>query len=174
MLLPLQPGDPRGECCSPSNPGTPQNCLRRFCGEPHSGFPPPLVKSSVLLKCGICFSSFLIKFESRIEIIERRTVLTEHRCFAPPKILSAGTPMGRGRRLDAHGARVYLMFRLACEVANLYPTENSFGGDPELPRLASGGFAAVSLRGHCPRLPRRETYHYEGIALVSRVVKMSE
>ena len=44
-----------------------------------SGFPPPLGKSSVLLKCGICFSSFLIKFESRIEIIERRTVLTEHR-----------------------------------------------------------------------------------------------
>ena len=30
------------EYCSPSNPGTPQNCLRRFCGEPHSGFPPPL------------------------------------------------------------------------------------------------------------------------------------
>ena len=143
------------ECCSPSNPGTPQNCLRRFCGEPHSGFPPPLRhstcspsrrrklrrssiarlllfpfriyirrgplgefssltleycyplpagfvvlkreieytsrgeccspsfpsgfppplgKSAVLLKCGICFSSFLIKFESRIEIIKRRTV----------------------------------------------------------------------------------------------------
>ena len=49
----------RGECCSPSFP---------------SGFPPPLVKSSVLLKCGIYFSSFLIEFESRIEIIERRTV----------------------------------------------------------------------------------------------------
>ena len=32
------------KCCSPSNPGTPQNCLRRFCGEPHSGFPPPLGK----------------------------------------------------------------------------------------------------------------------------------
>ena len=46
------------ECCSPSFP---------------SGFPPPLVKSAVLLKCGICFSSFLIKFESRIKIIERRT-----------------------------------------------------------------------------------------------------
>ena len=38
-----------------------------------SGFPPPLVKSAALLKCGIYFSSFLIKFESRIEIIERRT-----------------------------------------------------------------------------------------------------
>ena len=38
----------RGECCSPSFP---------------SGFPPPLGKSAVLLKCGICFSSFLIKFE---------------------------------------------------------------------------------------------------------------
>ena len=36
------------EYCSPSNPGTPQNCLRRFCGEPHSGIPPPLGKSSVL------------------------------------------------------------------------------------------------------------------------------
>ena len=54
----------RGECCSPSFP---------------SGFPPPLGKSAVLLKCGICFSSFLIEFESRIEIIKRRTVLTEHR-----------------------------------------------------------------------------------------------
>ena len=54
----------RGECCSPSFP---------------SGVPPPLVKSSVLLKCGIYFSSFLIKFESRIKIIERRTVLTERR-----------------------------------------------------------------------------------------------
>ena len=49
----------RGECCSPSFP---------------SGIPPPLGKSSILLKCGIYFSSFLIKFESRIEIIERRTV----------------------------------------------------------------------------------------------------
>ena len=38
-----------------------------------SGFPPPLGKSAVLLKCGICFSFFLIEFESRIEIIERRT-----------------------------------------------------------------------------------------------------
>ena len=70
--------------------------------------------------------------------------------------------MGRGRRLDAHGARVYLMFRLACEVANLYPTENSFGGDPELPRRSRGGFAAVSLRGHCPRLPRRENERVNG------------
>ena len=34
------------EYCSPSNPGTPQNCLRRFCGEPHSGFPPPLRHST--------------------------------------------------------------------------------------------------------------------------------
>ena len=48
----------RGECCSPTFP---------------SGFPPPLVKSAALLKCGIYFSSFLIKFESRIEIIERQT-----------------------------------------------------------------------------------------------------
>ena len=48
----------RVECCSPSFP---------------SGIPPPLGKSAVLLKCGICFSSFLIKFESRIEIIKRRT-----------------------------------------------------------------------------------------------------
>ena len=48
----------RGECCSPSFP---------------SGFPPPLGKSAVLLKCGIYFSSFLIKFESRIKIIKRRT-----------------------------------------------------------------------------------------------------
>ena len=32
----------------PLLPGTPQNCLRRFCGEPHSGFPPTLGKSSIL------------------------------------------------------------------------------------------------------------------------------
>ena len=44
-----------------------------------SGFPPPLGKSSVLLKCGIYFSSFLIKFKFRIEIIKWRTVLTERR-----------------------------------------------------------------------------------------------
>ena len=69
--------------------------------------------------------------------------------FAPPKILSAGTPMGRGGRLDAHGARVYLIIRLACEVANLYPTENTFGGDPELPHRSSGGCAA------CERLTER-------------------
>ena len=54
----------RGEYCSPSFP---------------SGFPPPLGKSSLLLKCGICFSSFLIEFESRIEIIKRQTILTERR-----------------------------------------------------------------------------------------------
>ena len=47
--------------------------------------------------------------------------------------------MGRGGRLDAHSARAYLTLRLACEVARLYPTENSFGGDPELPRLARAG-----------------------------------
>ena len=52
------------EYCSPSFP---------------SGIPPPLGKSAVLLKCGILFSSFLIKFESRIEIIKRRTVLTKRR-----------------------------------------------------------------------------------------------
>ena len=79
------------------------------------------MEGSVLLKCGICFSSFLIEFESRIEIIKRRTVLTERRCFAPPKILSAGTPNCRG-----------------VQAAALPP------------------------------------YHDEGIALVSRVVKMSE
>ena len=56
----------RGECCSPSFP---------------SGIPPPLGKSAVLLKCGIYFSSFLIKFESRIEIIERRIALTERRSW---------------------------------------------------------------------------------------------
>ena len=55
---------PIWEYCSPSFP---------------SGIPPPLVKSAVLLKCGIYFSFFLKKFEFRIEIIERRTVLTEHR-----------------------------------------------------------------------------------------------
>ena len=55
--------------------------------------------------------------------------------------------MGRGGRLDAHGARVYLMFRLACEVARLYPTENTFGGDPELPRRSSGGCAACERLG---------------------------
>ena len=54
------------------------------------------------------------------------------------------------------------MFRLACEVARLYPTENTFGGDPELPRLASGGYAAVSRRGHRPRLPRRENERVSG------------
>ena len=46
------------EYCSPSFP---------------SGLPPPLGKSAILLKCGIFFLSFLIKFESRIEIIKRRT-----------------------------------------------------------------------------------------------------
>ena len=45
----------RGECCSPSNPGTPQNCLRRFCGEPHSGFPPPLGKRAVLYHGSIVY-----------------------------------------------------------------------------------------------------------------------
>ena len=54
----------RGECCSPSFP---------------SGIPPPLGKSAVLLKCGVYFSFFLIEFEFRIEIIERRTVFTERR-----------------------------------------------------------------------------------------------
>ena len=44
-----------------------------------SGIPPPLVKSAVPLKCGIYFSFFLIEFESRIEIIERRTVLAKRR-----------------------------------------------------------------------------------------------
>ena len=55
--------------------------------------------------------------------------------------------MGRGRRLDAHGARVYLTLHLACEVANLYPTENTFGGDPELPRRSSGGCTACERLG---------------------------
>ena len=117
----------RGECCSPSNPGTPQNCLRRFCGEPHSGFPPPLrhstcspsfaahlshgcsfspseytfggdpLESAVLLKCGIDFSSLLIEFESRIEIIKRRTVLTERRSLCPTENTFGGDPDGERR-----------------------------------------------------------------------------
>ena len=37
---------------------------------------------------------------------------------APPKLFSAGTPSGRGGRLDAHERHLYLIFRLACEVAD--------------------------------------------------------
>ena len=69
----------RVECCSPSFP---------------SGIPPPLGKSSVLLKCGICFSSLLIKFESRIEIIKRRTVLTKRRSLCPTENTFGGDPDG--------------------------------------------------------------------------------
>ena len=43
------------EYCSPSNPGTPQNCLRRFCGEPHSGFPPPLGIGDCPLSWKYCY-----------------------------------------------------------------------------------------------------------------------
>ena len=99
--------------CSPSNPGTPQNCLRRFCGEPHSGFPPPLGKSSVLLKCGICFSSFLIKLESRIEIIERRTVLTERRSLCPTENTFGGDPDGE-RKATRRARRPCLLNYPSC------------------------------------------------------------
>ena len=150
------------EYCSPSNPGTPQNCLRRFCGEPHSGFPPPLRHStcspSRRRKLRRSSIARLLLFPFRIYIrrgplggfnppkmrdllfhkganrafmktpLEKSLSLAltyssseqyslNVARFAPPKILSAGTPMGRGGRLDAHEARVYLTPHLACEVA---------------------------------------------------------
>ena len=37
---------------------------------------------------------------------------------APPKLFSAGTPLGRGGRLDAHERRLYLISHLACEIAD--------------------------------------------------------
>ena len=49
----------RGECCSPTNPGTPHNCLRRFCGEPHSGFPPPCPKGLSSSDMGVRLSPLL-------------------------------------------------------------------------------------------------------------------
>ena len=52
------------------------------------------LESSILLKGGICFSSFLIKFESRIEIIERRTVFTERRSLCPTENTFGGDPDG--------------------------------------------------------------------------------
>ena len=48
--------------------------------------------------------------------------------------------MGRGRRLDAHCARVYLMFHLACEVAKRAATCKSGRKRP----LCKFGFAARS------------------------------
>ena len=134
VLLPLQPGDPtkspaailRGAPFGHSSPAREKfsslsweycyplpagfvvlkceiECTsrtREYCPPSFpSGIPPPLGKRAVLLKCGIYFSSFLIKFESRIEIIERRTVFTERR--------------------------------------SLYPTENTFGGDPDGERKAT-------------------------------------
>ena len=73
------------EYCSPTNPGTPQNCLRRFCGEPHSGFPPPLRHStcspSRRRKLRRSSIARLLLFPFRIYI--RRGPLGE---FSPPKM----------------------------------------------------------------------------------------
>ena len=55
------------------------------------------LESSILLKGGICFSSFLIKFEFRIKIIERRTVLTERRSLCPTENTFGGDPDGERR-----------------------------------------------------------------------------
>ena len=95
----------RGEYCSPSNPGTPQNCLRRFCGEPHSGFPPPLGTGDNPPKMR---DILFVLFDK---------VLVSHRNNRAANSNHRTSLAGRGRRLDAHSARVYLMFRLACEVA---------------------------------------------------------
>ena len=52
------------------------------------------MESAVLLKCGIYFSFFLIKFESRIEIIKWRTVLAERRSLCPTENTFGGDPDG--------------------------------------------------------------------------------
>ena len=49
---------------------------------------------------------------------------------APPKLFSAGTPLGRGGRLDAHERRFYLISRLACEVAVFTPPKLFSAGTP--------------------------------------------
>ena len=92
----------RGECCSPSNPGTPQNCLRRFCGEPHSGFPPPLGKSVVLYH-GSIVTPFLHGFP------RNRSPLKGDPPFR-------GTPSALGHE-DVRGRRLYdaaMLCRLQC------------------------------------------------------------
>ena len=43
----------------PLLPGTPQNCLRRFCGEPHSGLLPHCVTARARLRGGVNFAAHL-------------------------------------------------------------------------------------------------------------------
>ena len=134
----------------PHLPGAPQNCLRRFCGEPHSGFPPPLRHSTCspsrrrkLRRSSIArlllfpfriyirrgplggFSPpkmrdilfvLLIKFKYRIEIIERRTVLTERR--------------SRGEARDFVFENVHVVFKHALNegTSSMFPAHPPCGG----------------------------------------------
>ena len=103
----------RGECCSPSSPtGLLPHCVTararlrggvNFAAHLSHGcsFSPseytfggdPLERT-ILLTFGIYFSSFLIKFESRIEIIKRRTILTKRRSLCPTENTFGGDPDG--------------------------------------------------------------------------------
>ena len=100
----------------------------------------------------------LKKFVYRTDIIKRRTVRTERRSFCPTETFFGGDPMGRGGRLDAHRARVYLNFRLACEVAGFTPPKILSLGTPDAPRRSSGGMPPVNawLSGALFRLRMRE------------------
>ena len=70
-----------------------------------SGTPPPLGIEFTSPKMRDLLLNFTKNFGDRTHITKRMPVLTEH----PSR--------GEGGRLDAHRARVYLIFRLACEVA---------------------------------------------------------
>ena len=94
----------------PLLPGTPQNCLRRFCGEPHSGLLPHCVTARARLRGDVNFAAHL-----------------SHGCsFSPSEYTFGGDPLESS--VLYHGSIAYPLpagFPLIC------PTENSFGGDPD-------------------------------------------
>ena len=102
-----------------------------------SGTPPPLGIEFSSTKMRDLLLSFTKNFGGRTHITKRMPALIEH-----PSRGEEGDSTRTERRLC-------LISRLACEVAWLCPTENTFGGGPKMPRRSRGGYTA------CERLAER-------------------
>ena len=94
-------------------------------------------------------------------------VLVSHRDNRAANRINRTSLAGRGRRLDAHGARVYLIIRLACEVAFRAATCKS--GIPSSKKVASRSNTLYqAVRQHALKQERIET-NGDGVELLASV-----
>ena len=97
---------------------------------------------------------------------------------APPKLFSAGTPLGRGGRLDAHEQHPYLGVRLACEVAVFTPPKLFSAGTPSCrdfqARAQNARGESLALRRVVPSPKKRHRAQARPLSVYVKRLRISD